>query len=296
MIGLIVPDVVSPFFMEVAHAVERAARAAGFIVILANSENERPHEQELLDVLAGQRVLGALITPAGGDPSAAPPSTSLPLVYLDNVGPADSCAVLVDHVAGGRLAAQHLISLGHTRLGFVGGRPELWQFTQRRQGMRQAMIEAGLDPDDLVEVSMEGIGIESGVAAAARLMEGEPPSGVCCGTDLRAFGVFRGLRLAGVEIPDDVAVVGYDDVDFAASWIVPMTSVRQPTEQMGRLAAELLFEHSSPTGGHRHRHMVLQPELIVRASSHNAATSLAVHGSRRKHGRMERRALDSEGG
>lgn len=269
VLGLIVPDVMSPFYMEVAHAVERAARAAGHVVILCNSENEHDRETELLDVLAGQRVFGALVSPAGGDaPTTA--TSVVPLVFLDHSGPADACSVLVDHVAGGRMAARHLLESGHRRLAFVGGRPTLWQFTQRVDGMREALAEWELDPDSLVQVHAEGIGIDSGVAAAAELLD-DLPTGICCGNDMIAFGVFRGLRAAGIEVPNDAALVGYDDVDFASSWIVPMTSVRQPTTRMGELATELLLGHAEAGDGHAHERVLLQPELIVRRSSELSA-------------------------
>ena len=118
-----------------------------------------------------------------------------------------------------------------------------------------------------MEVNQEGLGIQDGVLAAERLLTGRLPTGIFCGNDMMAFGVYRGLNRAGVKVPDDVALVGYDDIDFAADWIVPLTSVRQPTDELGYLAAKLLLEHSAGDPAHVHRQIVLQPELIVRNSS-----------------------------
>lgn len=268
VLGLVVVDVLSPFFMEVAHAVERAAQEAGHVVILCNSENDHGREFTLLQMLAAQRVHGALLSPAGGGEPTIEGLHGLPVVYLDYKETSAGCSVSVDHVAGGHLAAQHLLSLGHRKLAFVGGLPGLHQFELRVRGMHGAVIEAGLDPaETLVEVHEEGIGLESGAKAAQRLLEDGLPSGICCGNDMLAFGVFRELRRCGIRIPEDVALVGYDDVEFAKSWIVPLTSVRQPTREMGQRAANLLLEHASGDPEHRHQQIVLQPELIVRNTS-----------------------------
>lgn len=270
VIGLVVVDVLSPFFMEIAHSVERVAQNCAHVVILCNSENDHDKEFVLLQMLEAQRVRGALLSPAGGGEPTVKGLHGFPVVYLDyeDTRATDTCSIAVDHVAGGRLAAQHLLSLGHERLAFVGGSPGLHQFPLRTRGMREVMAADGLNPErTLIEVHQEGIGLESGTSAARVLMEQGLPSGVFCGNDMIAFGVFRELRRCGVRIPEDVALIGYDDVEFAESWIVPLTSVRQPTREMGRLAAELLFEHAAGGPEHHHRHVVLQPELIIRQTT-----------------------------
>ena len=271
VIGLIVLDVVSPFFMEAARAVERAAQEAGHVVILCNSDNDPAKEAQLLQMLAAQRVRGVLLTPASANQTLDQDwirARRLPMVFLDYQNSPEDCSVSVDDVAGARLAVQHLLGLGHEHVAFIGGGRGLRQHVERAQGARDAIAHAGLDPSTaLVEVSEPGLGIQDGLSAAHRLLEGKLPSGIFCGNDMMAFGVYRGLALAGVRVPDDVALVGYDDIDFAADWIVPLTSVRQPTDQLGYLAAQLLLEHSSGDVEHVHRQVVLQPELIVRSSS-----------------------------
>jgi LacI family transcriptional regulator len=123
----------------------------------------------------------------------------------------------------------------------------------------------------MVEVTQAGMGIQDGVAAAERLVKMDLPTGILCGNDMMAFGVYRGLNRAGVKVPDDVALVGYDDIDFAADWVVPLTSVRQPTDELGYRAAQLLFSHTASDPAHEHSQVVLQPELIVRASTGTGA-------------------------
>jgi LacI family transcriptional regulator len=270
MLGLVVLDITSPFFMEAARAVERVASDANQVVILCNSESSPEKEQRLLRMLAAQDVRGILLTPATSEAveARAGDGAPMPTVFLDFQGTADDCSVAVDDVAGARLATTHLLELGHRRFAFVGGPRDLRQFAQRALGMRETLREAGLDPAlALREVTMPGFGIVDGVAAADELLTGQRPTAVFCGNDMMAFGVFRALTAAGIRVPDDVALVGYDDNDFAADWIVPLTSVRQPTNELGERAARLLLEHSAGDPRHAHQQIVLDPELIVRASS-----------------------------
>ncbi|MDR0416043.1 MAG: LacI family transcriptional regulator [Propionibacteriaceae bacterium] len=271
VIGLVVLDVVSPFFMAVARAVERAASEAGHMVILCNSENSPDKEARLLQMLAAQRVRGVLLTsarPHGDQDRTWAHVQRPPVVLVDYAASDDDCSVAVDDVRGARLAVQHLLDLGHERIAFVGGPSGLRQMAQRVEGARAAIVEAGLDPSTaFTEVSTPGIGTPAGLLGAQRLIEAGVPTGVLCGNDMMAFGVFRGLVRAGLRVPDDVAVVGYDDIDFAADWVVPLTSVRQPTDELGYRAAQLLFEHSAGDPGHVHRQIVLEPELVVRQST-----------------------------
>ena len=266
-IGLVIVDLTSPFFMELAHAVEQAASEAGHMFMLTTSENEPARESQRLQLMAAQRVVGALVTPSGGGIPATESEAGVPLVLIDYESPEHPCSVVVDHVDGGRQAARHLIGLGHTDLAFIGGLPVLRQFEQRIQGIREGMAEAGLDPTSLQVFRSEGIGVASGERSADELLAaGTRPTGVFCGNDMLAFGLYRRFAREGVRVPDDIALVGYDDIDFAANWIVPLTTVRQPTREMGRLAAQLLFEHAAGRE-HTHRRIVLRPELVVRRSS-----------------------------
>ena len=268
VIALVVLDVMSPFFMEAADAVERLARERGHVVMLCNSQNDRAKEAELLHLLGGQRVRGVVLVPAAGDdPVADRIRGRLPVVLMDHEGVEDCCSVAVDDVSGADMAATHLLGLGHRRLAFVGGPRDLRQMSQRALGMRRALERAGFDPAAaLTEVYVEtGIGIRAGMEAAERLLSAGLPTGIVCGNDMLAFGVYRVLHRAGIAVPDDVALIGYDDIDVAADWIVPLTSVRQPTQEMGYRAAQLLLEDTGQPG-HVHQHVQLQPELVVRNS------------------------------
>ena len=271
VIGLVVLDVESPFYMEAAHAIERAVRESGHVVMLCNSEGEVAREAGLLTMLAAQRVRGVLLAPASSDDESdryAELPGDLPVVLLDFEGGPGHCSISVDNVAGGRLAVQHLLDLGHSQIAFIGGPAGLRQFAQRARGAREAITEAGLDPETaLLEVAVSGIGIPDGRRAVELLLESHVPDAIFCGNDMLAFGAYRGLVDAGYRVPDDVAIVGYDDIDFAKDWVVPLTSVRQPIDGLGSGAAQLLLEHSSRDDAHVHRQVVLQPELVIRRST-----------------------------
>jgi LacI family transcriptional regulator len=178
----------------------------------------------------------------------------------------------VDDVTGGRLAVEHLIAQGHRRIAYISGPQHLQQIRDRRTGALAAITTAGLPPETLHELPTGPMTIAAGRDAAARLLGlADRPTAVFCANDLLALGLEQALYAAGVKVPEEVAIVGYDDIEFASAVAVPLTSVRQPAAEMGRLAAQLLLAEAEALGdatsGHEHQAVVLQPELVVRTSS-----------------------------
>jgi LacI family transcriptional regulator len=272
IVALLVLDMGNPFFVAVAGGAERAARAAGLGVMVCNSAQSVSEEREYLSLFAEQRVRGVLVTPA--DPTGRSldvlRSQGIPFVLIDRVSADPSvCSVSVDDMAGGRLALQHLIAAGHRVIGYVGGPPEVTQVRDRKAGALAALAEAGLPAASLTEISAERLDVAAGRDAGSRLLGlGRRPTAVFCANDLLALGVLQALFAARISVPDDMAIVGYDDIEFAAAAAVPLTSVRQPAVSMGRLAAGMLLEETfGDPAEHRHRQTVLQPELVVRGSS-----------------------------
>jgi LacI family transcriptional regulator len=272
IMALLVLDMGNPFFVAVASGAERTARAAGLGVMVCNSAQSVSEEQEYLSLFAEQRVRGVLVTPA--DPTGRSldglRSQGIPFVLVDRVSAdASVCSVSVDDVAGGRLAVQHLIAAGHRSIVYVGGPPEVTQVHDRKAGALAALAEAGLPADALTEISAERLDVAAGRDAGSRLLGlGRRPTAVFCANDLLALGVLQAMFAARISVPDEMAIVGYDDIEFAAAAAVPLTSVRQPAVPMGRLAAEMLLEETvGDPAEHRHRQTVLQPELVVRGSS-----------------------------
>ncbi|MGY1815665.1 LacI family DNA-binding transcriptional regulator [Blastococcus sp. SYSU D00820] len=268
-VGLVVLDIANPFFTDVARGVEDVVNAAGLALILCNSDDRPAKEAAHLSVLAEQRVQGVLITPTAEltPELEALRARGVPVVLVDRRAPdADRCAVATDDVLGGRLAAEHLLERGHRRIAFIGGTSGLPQIQERRAGVEAAVAEAG--DADLLVLSPEELTVAGGREAAARVI-GVPaarrPTAAVCANDLLALGVLQEMVRHGVRVPDEFAIVGYDDIDFAAAAAVPLTSVRKPRAELGRRAAELLLDEGRT--GHVHQQPVFEPVLVVRESS-----------------------------
>ena len=272
-IGLVVLDIGNPFFTDVARGVEEVANAEGLAVILCNSDDRADKEAAHLDVLAEQRVRGVLITPKDDVTPALERlrSRGTPVVLLDRrAATPDQCAVAVDDVLGGRLAAGHLLERGHERLAFIGGSSGLAQVHERHEGVEAAVREALGDDAPLTVFAPETLTVNGGREAGAAIV-GMPaavrPTAAVCANDLIALGLLQEMVRHGVRVPTDFAIVGYDDIDFAAAAAVPLTSVRKPRQELGRTAARLLLDEARAGKDHVHQQPVFEPTLVVRESS-----------------------------
>jgi LacI family transcriptional regulator, galactose operon repressor len=271
-IALVVLDFDNPFFTEVARGVEHAAAASGHVVVLASSGTAPSREDEALRLLEEQRVAGILISPATSTPSRRLREIrghGVPVVLLDRRRKrADQCSVAVDDTSGGRMVAEHLVGLGHTRIGLVNGPRRLKPCAERRDGLVAVLGERRLELAAHHEIELDAMTIEAGEAGMTELLGRRPlPSAVFCGNDLMAIGAERAALAHGLSIPGDVAIVGYDDIQFAATSLVPLTSVRIRAYELGYEAAKLLIEEVTAEERHRHRTVLLQPELIARSST-----------------------------
>ncbi|PZF82085.1 LacI family DNA-binding transcriptional regulator [Jiangella anatolica] len=268
-LGLVVLDVANPFFTDVARGVEDTANQHGLAVILCNTDEDPAKEASHLDLLAEMRVQGVLINPIDTDGRlTALRERGIPVVLFDRLGdPALECSVAVDDTLGGRLAATHLIESGHRSILFVGGPRSLRQVQERYEGAAEVVAADG--SAELTVLPTTALNVAAGRAAGDQIAargRDTLPSAVFCANDLLALGVLQALTHAGLRVPGDVAIVGYDDIDFAAAAAVPLSSVRQPRQQLGRTAAELLLAETTEDD-HEHRQVVFEPELVVRESS-----------------------------
>jgi LacI family transcriptional regulator len=273
MIGLVVLDVANPFFTDVALGVEEETSEAGLSVILCNSNDQVARQTRHLELLEEQRVQGILLTPvqALDERITRLQQRGTPVILVDSRSASGGqCSVAVDDVRGGDLAVSHLLQAGHRRIGFVGGPVSIRQVADRRDGAVRALERAGGHAGDLIMIGTAALNWAAGKQAGADLAElgtRERPTGVFCANDLLALGLLQELTRRGIRVPDDVAIVGYDDIEFAAAAAVPISSVRQPRRQLGRSAAQLLLEEAAATGPHTHRQVIFQPELVTRESS-----------------------------
>ncbi|MEV4628749.1 substrate-binding domain-containing protein [Micromonospora sp. NPDC049523] len=272
-LGLVVLDVANPFFTDVAKGVEEATGAAGMAVIFCNSDGDPVRESAYLDLLEEQRVQGVLITPVddANERLVRLRDRGVLVVLLDRRSTRpDVCSVSVDDRLGGELAGRHLVETGHRQIAFVGGPWRLEQVRDRYAGAVHALREAGLDEDRLRRFDTASPTVAAGRDAAARIL-GQPRSArataVFCANDLLALGVLQELTRQQVRVPEEIALVGYDDIEFAAAAAVPLSSVRQPRQRLGRTAAALMLEESNEPDVHQHQQVIFEPELVVRESS-----------------------------
>jgi LacI family transcriptional regulator len=272
-IGLIVLDVRNPFFTDLARGAEDRSAASGLSVILGNSDESSGRESAYLDLFEQQRVHGVLISPLGDVTARLERlrNRGIPAVLVDRSG-ADSSfsSVSVDDFAGGRMAVAHLISRERKRIAFIGGPSTIRQVTDRLAGARSAVAE---HPEVSLEViTTDALSVVAGRTAGLGLRRRrtvDRPDAVFAANDLIAMGVLQALMMhsnVSIAVPEDIALIGYDDIDFASAAVVPLSSIRQPSALIGQTAVKILLEEATDPGL-KPRQVVFQPELVVRQST-----------------------------
>jgi len=292
-LGLLVTDIQNPYFPEVVRAIEDVALEHELSVLLCNGAEDPVREETYLQLLIERRVDGLIIASSGLQErhrDLLAQRRSLPVVLVNCTGRGLALpAVLSDNRAGGRIAAEHLLALGHRRIGHVSAPSRNAAAAERLAGIRDALASAGLGPEDCPVVEGDGR-VAGGERAVAALLAADPRiTGIVCYNDLTAIGVIRGLRALGRHVPTEVSVVGFDDIALA-SWVdPPLTTVAQQIAMMGRWAVERLVE-SIGAGAERHRPVrpvetrvepvLLGVELRVRGSTAPPARSVAESAQR----------------
>lgn len=271
MIGLVVPDITNPFYAEVARGAVAAATESSHVVVLCNSDEDDQSQNRYLDVLEEHRAAGVVINPVGKLPTqlAQLRDRGSGVVCVDRRAKASEyCSVWVDDARGGEIATAHLLATGATTVALVNGPTSLPPCADRRRGARRALAAAGRSADGLVEITADPMTVHAGVEAAKQLLKRRTmPDGIFCTNDLLALGVIRKLTQAGLRVPEDVAVVGYDDIELAAEAPIPVTSVGQPKYGLGYRATELLLAEIREGTDHRHQRVAFDPHLTMRDSS-----------------------------
>ncbi|RXZ67717.1 LacI family transcriptional regulator [Agromyces albus] len=271
-IGLIVLDVRNPFFTDVARGAEDRAAEDGMTLLLGNSDENPDREGAYLDLFEQQRVHGVLISPLTDDLPRLERlrKRGTPVVLVDRESADRSySSVAVDDVVGGELAVRHLADIGRRRVAFVGGPSSIRQVVDRLEGARRA-VEA--TPGMTLEViETESLTVLQGRAAGEQIRErpvSERPDAIFAANDLLAMGVLQALKMLGtVEVPGDIALIGYDDIDFASAAVVPLSSIRQPASLIGYTAVDLLLKEAAAGSEFTPEQVTFQPELVVREST-----------------------------
>jgi len=271
-LGLVVLDATNPFFGDLARGAEDQAMQKGLALILGSSGNDELREAKYLSLFEEQRMAGVLLSPAGMTASVVSGirNRGLKTVLVDRMADVDlCCSVGVDDVAGGRTAVSHLLNSGRKRIGFVGGTLTTKQVADRLTGAKEAI--AGVPGAQIRVFETSAMNVLSGRAIGEQILALDPefrPDAIFAANDLLAVGILQALVFrAEIRVPEDIAIIGYDDIDFAEAAIVPLSSIRQPAATIGATAVELLLDEIENPTEHVHRQVMYQPELVVRASS-----------------------------
>jgi LacI family transcriptional regulator len=275
ILGLVITELANPFFTPIITAIQEGARSHDYFVMIGDSERDISNQERYLNQFQQIQIAGLLITPVM-------PDTEMLEAIRDGGTPVVVIArrwekgdyVSADNVAGGRMVAEHLLSLGHRRFSCICLRePGHTALADRIFGFRQTLQEAGFPFTENQILHTDSLRVEDGAKMADAFLELSPrPSSVFVVADRLAVGFVDRLLERGIKVPEDVAVVGYDDIRYSAYLKVPLTTVALPKAEIGCYAMNILLERLNisldrPTGNREWRQVLLQPELIIRAST-----------------------------
>ena len=274
VLGLIIPDNSNMFFAELSKAVERAARQAGYGLIYGNSSNDSKRDVQYIEMFADRQVDGIIFAKSA---SLADEDDVhllqcidrclLPFVTVDRqIQGSDVCAVLLNHFKGGYLATRHLLSLGHKKIGAYTGPSDLLSSNERLAGYRSALEEAGVPYDEALV--FEGNYQYTDCSEALRHFMNRGVSAIFCFNDLMAFGLYRELAIAGLYIPENISIVGFDNVILSDVIQPALTTVEQPIADMGKVAVNLLVRLIDGEDIPKNkRKSIFEPRLLIRSSA-----------------------------
>jgi LacI family transcriptional regulator len=270
-VGLVILDIGNPFFAELARGAEDQATRAGFSIILGNSDEKADREAAYLDLFEEQRMHGVLISPFGDITARLRRlrERGIPAVLVDRTTPDESfSSVSVDDIAGGQQAVDHLIEIGRKRIAFVGGPMEIRQVLDRLEGSRRSV--AAHSDVSLEIIETQALTVQEGHAVGEAIVARDKaarPDAIFAANDLIAVGLLQALYMQGaVVVPEEIALIGYDDISFAEASVVPLSSIRQPSALIGATAVDILFAEADDPSREAVQ-VVFQPELVVREST-----------------------------
>ncbi|MGO1266116.1 MAG: LacI family DNA-binding transcriptional regulator [Microbacterium gubbeenense] len=272
-IGMAAANLANPFFVDVVLGADTAAAELDLGMVVTNSAYDADRENQNLDMLVQQRVQGIIISPVDESSSSLQMlrDRGVPTVFVDRVGDqkAGAWSALVDDRMGGRIGAQHLIDRGYRRIAFVGHPEQSPKVRMRVEGAREAVEWAGNVHLDVVTAASWTV--EAGRAAGDLIADrriDRRPEAVLCANDMVALGAIQAFTAAGLRVPEDIAVVGYDDIEWAEVSSPRLTTIRQPRQLLGATAVRMIMElFAQDRPRPRDNHVMLQPELVVRDSA-----------------------------
>jgi LacI family transcriptional regulator len=267
VVGLLVSDVRNPFFADLAHAVEQASLAAGYVILLGNANESEEQQNRFLDTLIGQRVDGVIVAPQsdGSGSITSLLERGIPTVFVDRTVQGISVpSVTTDSRQGINQAVRHLAEQGHRRIGYIAGPQSISTGRERLGAFVDAMLDAGLDQDAALTVFGD-FQAASGAAATEQLLRlDKPPTAILAADSPMAVGAVRKIHELGLRIGEEIALVAFDDIDWFALLNPSLSVISHSVEDMGRAAVDLLV---NVIDGGEPESVILPSELIIRASS-----------------------------
>ncbi len=276
-LGLLISDIQNPFFTSVVRGVEDVALSRGYHVFLCNTDEDIEREDEYVSELTRKRVDGLIIASAAPryDCARWPKEKVAPFVFMDReIEGVEADAVRVDNRLGMKLIAEHLVDLGHKKIGLISGPLEKASGHERYEGLKAALLQMGLELDDSL-VRFGDFRVESGRKGATELLGlPEPPTALVVANNQMTLGALLAIKELGLVIPKDVSVVGFDEMEWAPLADPPLTTVAQPTYEMGTKAARMLLDRIENELDGAPRRILLEPQLVVRYSTSPPASSV----------------------
>jgi LacI family transcriptional regulator len=269
LVALLVPEIVNSFYTTIARGVEDVANANGLQVIVGNTDENVAKERAYAELMVSTHVDGVVIAPASGTARTLEPlqTAKAPAVLVDRAVQGFAAdLVRGDSVGGAQILANHLLGLGHTRIALINGNPSTSVAREREEGFRLACAAAGFPVGDRLVSGGTWFAEDAAARTSAILAQPDPPTAILATNNFMAIGAFRALRERGLRVPDDVAVVSFDDIPDAAEIDPFLTALAQPAYSMGTIAMQLLLERIGGSFRGEPREVTLSPKLIVRRS------------------------------
>lgn len=270
IIGLLITDIQNPFFTALVRGVEDIAQRNGYSLILCNSDENPIKEQQYIEVLCSQRVAGAIVVPTREQAHSLQPfrELNIPVVAVDRrVRDPEIDTVLVDNPRGAFQAVKHLVENGYRRIGLITGPQMTTTGRERLQGYRQALVEANIPLDANLE-RQGPFNVASGLQHAGELLDLEEPiDALFVANNLLTIGALEAINMRNLRIPEDIAIVAFDDIPWASLGSVSLSTVTQPVYELGSTAALRLFQRMQKRASLTRQEIVLAPELHIRNSS-----------------------------
>jgi LacI family transcriptional regulator len=273
-IGVLIPDLMNPLFAAIVRGIQDRLEQAGYTPLIANTDNDRERERNDLEAMRARQVDGVITATARVDHEVLDEVSDggLPIVLVLRRLDAEMPSATADDELGARLAVEHMASLGHTRIAYLGGPPDVYTAQARWAGFQAGMKHAALPIDDALVRFGTAFTEPEGARLCRELLAGSArPTAIIAGNDLMALGCYDVFATAGIRCPDDMSVIGFNDMPFSDRFQPPLTTIRVPQYEMGIAAAELLLERMQQPEAEPRR-VVLEPELIVRASTAPTST------------------------